>query len=136
MIRVSWIKMLFLCLSAIERICSMITYDLPLILIERRIGGFLIFRPKRSGPDFLWVLIRALCWVFLRGQNFEIPLFDFLCLGYPPGVKKQFLSFIFLSYIYFNRTHCADYEYHIFLKIWSSNKKIMKDFPYRILTRK
>ena len=115
---------------------TLVSWLLINISHKRRIGGFPIFRPKISGPDFICVLIRALRWVFLRGQNFKIPLFSFLCLGYPPGMKKKFLSFIFLSYIYFNRTHCADYEYHIFIKIWSSNKKIMKDFSYRIFTRK
>jgi hypothetical protein len=48
----------------------------------------------------------------------------------PSGMENNFLPFSFLSYIYINRTHCADYEYHIFIKILSSNKKEIKDFPY------
>ena len=80
--------------------------------------------------DFICILIRILPWVFLQGQNIEIWLFIFLCLGTPSGIEKKFLSVILISCGYFDRTRCVDHEYHIFIKIWSSNKKIIKDFPY------
>ena len=99
-------------------------------MLQRRSRSFTIFHFTKFVSDFICILIRVLPWAFLQGQNIKIWLFIFLCLGYPSGIEKNFLSVSLISYSDFNRTRRADHEYHIFIKIWSSNKKIIKAFPY------
>ena len=74
--------------------------DVLIYPMQKRIGGFTIFRPTIFSPYFICVLIGALCWVFLRSQNFEIPLFNFLCLGTPRNENFFFVFYFSLLYLF------------------------------------
>ena len=65
----------------------------------RRIDGFPIFRPKRSGPDFICVLIRALRWAFLRGSKLWNSTFQFFVPGVPLRYRKNLFCLLFSSVI-------------------------------------
>jgi hypothetical protein len=65
-------------------------------------------------------------WEFLTGQNFEIWLYYFSSLGYPPGVEKNFLFLIQKIYIWSDRARRADHKYHIFIEVCPNIKKNMK----------
>ena len=94
-----------------------ITFFIPLIsLSQRMIGGFTKKHFTRFQSDFNCILIRLLSCVVFMCENFDKSFFNFLWLGYPPGMKKNFLSPIFVFLLLFDRVRCADHENLVFIE--------------------
>ena len=100
---------------------------------ERMSGGFTIFHFTRFERKDTCTFIGVSSWLFLSGQNFEIRLLKFSCLGYPPGIEKNFFSFFDTFYLQSDRARRADQEYGIFIEIWSENKKNVTTVFIKIL---
>jgi hypothetical protein len=76
----------------------------------KEIDGFTILPFMRFEPSDRCIFIGVPSWVFLSSQNLEIWLLKPMCLGYPPGNRKNFLSIIGTFSIYSDRARRADHE--------------------------
>ena len=89
---------------------------------ERRIGDFSIFHFTKIYSNYCFYVNQTTLLSLPIGLKFRNFIFRLLVAGVPSGIEEKFLSWISLSYIYFDRTKCNDYKCDSFIKNSSETK--------------